>query len=41
MGKIGKSLQKVETEDTLLQKETRRLVRNIALIGLGISLLCL
>jgi P-type Ca2+ transporter type 2C len=39
MGKIGKSLQKVEPEDTLLQKETRRIVRNIALIGLGISLL--
>ena len=37
MGKIGKSLQKVETEDTLLQKETRRLVRSIATIGLGIS----
>ncbi len=39
MGKIGRSLQKVEGEDTLLQKETRRLVRNIAIIGLGISLL--
>jgi len=39
MGKIGKSLQKVETEDTLLQKETGRLVRNIAIIGAGISLL--
>jgi P-type Ca2+ transporter type 2C len=39
MGKIGKSLQKVETEDTLLQKETRRLVRNLAIIGAGVSLL--
>ncbi len=39
MGKIGKSLQKVETEDSLLQKETGRLVRNIAIIGAGISLL--
>jgi P-type Ca2+ transporter type 2C len=39
MGKIGRSLQKVEGEDTLLQKETRSLVRTIALIGLGISLL--
>jgi Ca2+-transporting ATPase len=37
MGKIGKSLQKVEPEDTLLQKETRRLVRNIAFIGMFIA----
>jgi Ca2+-transporting ATPase len=33
-GKIGKSLQTITTEDTLLQKETRRVVRNLALIGL-------
>ena len=39
MGKIGKSLAEVETEDTLLQKETRRLVKNIAIIGGSISLL--
>ncbi|MBN1190229.1 MAG: cation-translocating P-type ATPase [Dehalococcoidales bacterium] len=39
MGKIGRSLQKVEGEDTLLQKETRRLVRNIAAAGIAISLL--
>jgi Ca2+-transporting ATPase len=39
MGKIGKTLQRVEPEDTLLQKETRMLVRNIAMIGLGISLI--
>jgi P-type Ca2+ transporter type 2C len=39
MGKIGRSLQKVESENTLLQKETSRLVRNIAAIGIGISLL--
>ena len=39
MGKIGKTLQTVEQEDTPLQKETRRLVRNLAIIGLGISLL--
>ncbi len=39
MGKIGRSLQSVETEDTLLQKETRRLVRNIAIVGVSISLL--
>jgi P-type Ca2+ transporter type 2C len=37
MGKIGRSLQKVQPEDTPLQKETRRLVRQVALIGLGIS----
>ncbi len=39
MGKIGKSLQKVDTEKTLLQKETGLLVRNIAMVGAGISLL--
>ncbi len=39
MGKIGNSLQKIETEDTLLQKETRKLVRNLAIVGAGISLL--
>jgi Ca2+-transporting ATPase len=32
-GKIGKSLQTIETEETPLQKETRRIVRNLALIG--------
>jgi Ca2+-transporting ATPase len=32
-GKIGKSLQTIEAEETLLQKETRRVVRNLALIG--------
>jgi Ca2+-transporting ATPase len=36
-GKIGKSLQSIETEETLLQKETRHVVRNLALIGV---LLC-
>jgi P-type Ca2+ transporter type 2C len=39
MGKIGKSLAAVESEDTLLQKETRSLVKNIAIIGASISLL--
>jgi P-type Ca2+ transporter type 2C len=39
MGKIGKTLQSVEAEDTLVQKETRVLVRNIAIIGASISLL--
>lgn len=37
IGKIGKALQTVETEDTPLQKETGRLVRTFAVIGL---LLC-
>ena len=37
IGQIGRSLQTVESEDTLLQKETRRLVRNIAIIGLCVS----
>jgi Ca2+-transporting ATPase len=39
MGRIGKTLQSVESEDTLIQKETRLLVRNIAIIGVSISLL--
>jgi P-type Ca2+ transporter type 2C len=39
MGKIGKSLSEVESESTPLQKETRRLVKNIAIIGGSISLL--
>ena len=34
MGQIGKSLQAIETEATPLQKETGRLVRNLALVGL-------
>lgn len=33
MGKIGKALQALEPEDTLLQKETRRFVKNLAIIG--------
>jgi len=33
MGKIGKALQDLEPEDTLLQKETRRFVKNLAIIG--------
>ena len=37
LGKIGKSLQTLESEETLLQKETRRLVNRLALAGL---LLC-
>ena len=38
-GKIGKSLQTIETEDTLLQKETRRVVRNLALIGASLCVI--
>lgn len=34
LGKIGKALERVEPEPTLLQKETRRLVRTFAIAGL-------
>jgi Ca2+-transporting ATPase len=34
IGKIGRSLQKEEQEETRLQAETRRLVRNLAILGL-------
>jgi Ca2+-transporting ATPase len=34
LGKIGKSLREVEQEATLLQRETRRVVRVLALAGL-------
>ncbi|MFH1821759.1 MAG: cation-translocating P-type ATPase [Methanobacteriota archaeon] len=37
MGKIGAALKCIEPEDTLLQKETRNLVRNLALLGLLLS----
>jgi len=33
IGKIGKALKSVEIEDTLLKKETGRLVKNIAIFG--------
>ncbi|MCX6992502.1 MAG: cation-translocating P-type ATPase [Kiritimatiellaeota bacterium] len=39
LGKIGKALQGVPQEDTLLQKETGRLVRNLAVVGLSICAL--
>lgn len=39
IGKIGRALQKVESEDTALQKETNLLVRNLAILGLGLCLL--
>ncbi|MCJ7740995.1 cation-translocating P-type ATPase [Candidatus Microgenomates bacterium] len=38
IGKIGKSLNTLEIEDTLLQIETRKIVRNIAVFG---GILCL
>jgi len=34
MGKIGKALQKITSEETLLKKETGRLVKNFAIGGL-------
>ena len=33
IGKVGKALHTVETEETPLQKETRRLVRTVAFLG--------
>lgn len=39
LGKIGKSLQSIEPEQTLLQKETGSLVRKLAIIGLSLCLL--
>ena len=39
IGKIGKALQKVETQGTALQKETNRLVKNLAMMGLGLCVL--
>src|SRR5512137_859926 len=36
IGKIGKSLRTVESEETLLQKETGRLVKRLAAWGLGL-----
>ncbi len=38
MGKIGKALQLLETEDTPLQRETARLVRLFAFIGLALCM---
>jgi len=36
IGKIGKALQTLEPEETLLQKETERLVRSLAIVGLSL-----
>ncbi len=38
-GRIGKSLQTIETEETLLQQETRRFVRNIAIIAVALCII--
>ncbi|MHB8792892.1 MAG: cation-translocating P-type ATPase [Thermoleophilia bacterium] len=39
MGRIGKALEAVEPEETRLQRETRRLVRNLAILGLSLCLM--
>jgi Ca2+-transporting ATPase len=39
LGKIGKALQGVATESTLLQRETGRLVRNLAIVGISLCVL--
>ena len=39
IGKIGKVLQSVEPEETLLQKETDRWVRTLAVVGLSLCVL--
>lgn len=39
IGKIGKALRTVATEETTLQKETARVVRNLAIAGLTLSTL--
>lgn len=36
IGKIGKALRTLEPEQTLLQRETGRLVRNLAIVGLSL-----
>jgi Ca2+-transporting ATPase len=38
IGKIGKALQTLETEETTLQRQTGRIVRNFALLGLALCL---
>ncbi len=36
IGKIGRALQRLEPEQTLLQRQTGRLVRNLAIVGLSL-----
>ncbi len=37
LGKIGTALRGIQSEDTLLERQTRRLVRNLAIVGLSLS----
>jgi Ca2+-transporting ATPase len=39
IGKIGKALQILELEDTNLQKQTSRIVRNFAIVGLSLCVI--
>jgi Ca2+-transporting ATPase len=39
MGKVGKALQTLEPEETPLQRETRHIVRNFALLGLALCVI--
>lgn len=39
MGKIGKSLQSIKQEDTLLKKETAKIVRGFAIMGVSFCIL--
>lgn len=39
MGKIGRVLQSLETEETHLQKETNQMVRRLAILGLSLCVL--
>ena len=39
MGKIGKALQTLEPEETPLQRETRHIVRNFAMLGLTLCVI--
>lgn len=41
IGKIGLALQTVQSEETLLHTETRRLVRTVALVGLSVCVLAI
>jgi len=39
LGKIGKALQILQPENTNLQRQTSRIVRNFALLGLSLCVL--
>ncbi|HNW71413.1 MAG TPA: cation-translocating P-type ATPase [Candidatus Paceibacterota bacterium] len=39
IGKIGKSLEKIKDEDTLLHKETKKIVRSVALVGIVLCII--